>query len=258
MFNVECSKMLHSTFNIQHLTFPTTMHRFRRAIALFAILLPLAARAEDAAQIQLALNKLTVVGSAMYIAAHPDDENTALIAWFASGRLYRTAYLAMTRGDGGQNLIGEEKGELLGIIRTQELLAARRIDGGEQLFTRAIDFGYSKSPQETLAIWNHDLILGDVVWHIRRVEPDVIVTRFPTTAEGGHGHHTASASLAVEAFAAAGDPTKYPEQLKTVNVWQPKRIFWNRFSFGRTIAPDDPAVAKSLRVDLGAYNPLLG
>ena len=211
----------------------------------------------DAAQIQLALRKLTVVGSALYVAAHPDDENTALIAYLGNERLYRTGYLAVTRGDGGQNLLGDEKGELLGVIRTQELLAARRIDGGEQFFTRAIDFGFSKNPKETLAIWNHDLVLADVVWNIRRFQPDVVITRFPTTGEGGHGHHTASAILAVEAFAAAGDPTKFPDQLKYVGVWQPKRLFWNRFTF-QPVKPDDPSVAKSLRIDVGAFNPLLG
>lgn len=211
----------------------------------------------DAAQIQLALRKLTVVGSALYVAAHPDDENTALIAYLGNERLYRTGYLAVTRGDGGQNLIGDEKGELLGVIRTQELLAARRIDGGEQFFTRAIDFGFSKNPREALAIWNHDLVLADVVWTIRRFQPDVIITRFPTTGEGGHGHHTASSILAVEAFAAAGDPTKFPDQLKYVGVWQPRRLFWNRFSF-QPIKPDDPSVAKSLRLDVGTFNPLLG
>jgi len=211
----------------------------------------------DAAQLQLALRKLTVVGSALYIAAHPDDENTALLSYWSNDRLYRTGYLALTRGDGGQNLIGDEKGELLGVIRTQELLAARRVDGAEQMFTRALDFGFSKGPDETLAIWGHDRILADVVWAIRRFQPDVIVTRFPTTGEGGHGHHTASALLAVEAFKLAGDPTKFPEQLKYVQPWQPKRIFWNRFSF-QPIDPNDPKVAKSLRVDLGAFNPLLG
>jgi LmbE family N-acetylglucosaminyl deacetylase len=211
----------------------------------------------DATQLHVALKKLTVLGGAMYVAAHPDDENTAMLAWLANERLYRTAYLSMTRGDGGQNLIGDEKGELLGVIRTQELLAARRVDGAEQYFTRALDFGYSKTPQETLAIWGHDLILSDVVWNIRRFQPDILVTRFPTTGEGGHGHHTASAILAVEAFKAAGDPTKFPDQLKYVSVWQPRRIFWNRFSF-QPIKPDDPSIAKSLRIDLGVYNPLIG
>jgi LmbE family N-acetylglucosaminyl deacetylase len=211
----------------------------------------------DAAQIQLALKKLTVVGSALYVAAHPDDENTALIAYLGNERLYRTGYLSMTRGDGGQNLLGDEKGELLGVIRTQELLAARRTDGSEQFFTRALDFGFSKNPQETLAIWNHDLVLADVVWNIRRFQPDVVITRFPTTGEGGHGHHTASAMLAVEAFTAAADPTKFPEQLKYAGLWQPKRLFWNRFTF-QPVKPDDPSVAKSLRLDIGAFNPLLG
>ena len=215
------------------------MRRFLSLIALLFFSLSVYAAQRDAAELQLALKKLTVLGSALYVAAHPDDENTALIAYLANERLLRTGYLSMTRGDGGQNLIGGEKGELLGVLRTQELLAARRIDGGEQYFTRAIDFGYSKTPQETLAIWGHDTILADVVWNIRRFQPDVIITRFPTTGEGGHGHHTASAMLAVEAFKLAGDPTKFPDQLRYVNVWQPKRLFWNRFSFGRQPAPDD-------------------
>jgi len=226
-------------------------------LLLFLALNAAAQRPLDSAQLQLALQKLTVVGSALYIAAHPDDENTALLAYWSNDRLYRTGYLALTRGDGGQNLIGDEKGELLGVIRTQELLAARRIDGAEQMFSRALDFGFSKGPDETLAIWGHDRILADVVWAIRRFQPDVIVTRFPTTGEGGHGHHTASAILAVEAFKLAGDPTKFPEQLKYVTPWQPKRIFWNRFSF-QPIDPNDPKVAHSLRLDLGAFNPLLG
>src|SRR5229473_8591515 len=236
----------------------------RRTIALLITLLVIPAslfaqKPLDAANLQLALRKLTVVGRALYVAAHPDDENTALIAYLGNERLYRTGYLSMTRGDGGQNLLGDEKGELLGVIRTQELLAARRIDGGEQFFTRALDFGYSKNPTETLAIWNHDLILADVVWNIRRFQPDVIITRFPTTGEGGHGHHTASAILAVEAFAQAGDATKFPEQLKYVTTWQPRRLFFNRFSFGpQAIKPDDPSVAKSLHIDLGTFNPLLG
>jgi LmbE family N-acetylglucosaminyl deacetylase len=234
----------------------------RRTFALLATLLivPAALFAQkplDAAQIQLALKKLTVVGSALYVAAHPDDENTALIAYLGNERLYRTGYLSMTRGDGGQNLLGDEKGELLGVIRTQELLAARRTDGSEQFFTRALDFGFSKGPDETLKIWGHDLALADVVWNIRRFQPDVIITRFPTTGEGGHGHHTASAILAVEAFSAAGDPSKFPDQLKYVGVWQPKRLFWNRFTF-QPVKPDDPSVAKSLRIDIGAFNPLLG
>ena len=216
------------------------------------------ALAKDAAQLQLALRRLTHTGGTLYVAAHPDDENTALLSYLVSERMVRTAYLSVTRGDGGQNLIGNEAGPLLGVIRTHELLQARRIDGAEQLFTRAVDFGYSKNPEETLKIWGHDAVLADVVWAIRKFQPDVIVTRFPTNGNGGHGHHTASALLAEEAFAAAADPTKFPEQLKLVTVWQPKRIFWNRFSFGRPLDPNDPALAKSLRIDLGTYNPLLG
>jgi LmbE family N-acetylglucosaminyl deacetylase len=239
------------------------MKTIRNLVALLVLCLATALSAQqkalDAAQLQLALRKLNVLGSALYVAAHPDDENTALIAYLGNERLLRSGYLAMNRGDGGQNLLGDEKSELLGLIRTQELLAARRIDGGEQFFTRAIDFGYSKGPQETLAIWGHDIILADVVWTIRRFQPDVIITRFPTTGEGGHGHHTASAMLAVEAFKAAGDATKFPEQLRYVAPWQPKRLYWNRFQFGpQTIKPDDPSVAKSLHLDLGMFNPLLG
>ncbi len=238
------------------------MNRLRLAVALLFVCLTPALFAQqkplDAAQLQLALRKLNALGSALYVAAHPDDENTAVIGYLGNERLLRTGYLAMTRGDGGQNLLGDEKGELLGLIRTQELLAARRVDGGEQYFTRALDFGYSKNPQETMAIWGHNTILADVVWNIRRFQPDVIITRFPTTGEGGHGHHTASAILAGEAFKAAGDPTRFPEQLKYVRPWQPKRLFWNRFSFGAPINPTDPAVAKSLRIDLGTFNPVLG
>ncbi|MEO8378499.1 MAG: PIG-L family deacetylase [Acidobacteriota bacterium] len=231
----------------------------RRTLLLaLTLFVAVAVFAKDASQLELSLRRLGVVGGALYVAAHPDDENTAMLSWLVSDRLVRTAYLSVTRGDGGQNLIGNETGPLLGVIRTQELLAARRIDNAQQMFTRAIDFGYSKTPQETLAIWGHDEVLADVVWAIRRFQPDVIITRFPITGEGGHGHHTASAMLAEEAFVAAADPTRFPEQLQYVSTWQAKRIFWNRFSFGRPIDPADPSVAKSLRVDLGSYNPLLG
>ncbi|MGZ5192069.1 MAG: PIG-L family deacetylase, partial [Flavisolibacter sp.] len=166
------------------------------------------------ADIYLGLKKLNVLGSVLYIAAHPDDENTRLMTYFSKDKLYRTGYLSLTRGDGGQNLIGEEQGVELGMIRTQELLSARRIDGAEQFFTRAFDFGYSKTPEETFAKWDKEKILSDVVWVIRKFQPDVIVTRFPTTGEGGHGHHTASAILSVEAFTAAADANRFPEQLK--------------------------------------------
>ena len=207
------------------------------------------------AEILLQIKKLNVLGSVLYIAAHPDDENTRLMAYLANEKLYRTGYLSLTRGDGGQNLIGDEQGVDLGLIRTQELLAARRIDGAEQFFSRAFDFGYSKSPEETLNFWGHDKILSDVVWVIRKFRPDVIITRFPATGEGGHGHHTASATLAAEAFDAAADPTKFPEQLsKGVTVWQAKRILWNTFNFGGTNTQRDD----QFKLDCGDYNPILG
>ena len=206
-------------------------------------------------EILLQLKKLNVLGSVLYIAAHPDDENTRLMAYLANEKLYRTGYLSLTRGDGGQNLIGDEQGVDLGLIRTQELLAARRIDGAEQFFSRAYDFGYSKSPDETMRIWGHDKILSDVVWVIRKFRPDVIITRFPTTGEGGHGHHTASAILAGEAFDAAADATKFPEQLtQGVNVWQAKRILWNTFSFGG----NNTTREDQFKLESGDYNPILG
>ena len=149
----------------------------------------------DAAELQISLHKLNVLGSVLYVAAHPDDENTSALAYFSKGRKFRTAYLSLTRGDGGQNLIGPEKGAEIGIIRTQELMAARRIDGAEQFFTRAVDFGYSKTPEETLEFWGRDEILSDLVWIIRRFRPDVIISRFPVDGSSGHGHHTAGGRL---------------------------------------------------------------
>ncbi len=208
----------------------------------------------NSSDILFGLEKLNTVGSVLYIAAHPDDENTRLLAWLSKEKKLRTAYLSVTRGDGGQNLIGNEKGDALGLIRTQELLAARRADGAEQYFTRAVDFGYSKNPEETFSHWNRDSILSDMVWVIRKFKPDVIICRFPTTGEGGHGHHTASAILASEAFSAAADPSRFPEQLAFVQVWKTRRLFWNTFNFGstNTTSPDQ------LQIDVGAYNPLIG
>ena len=210
----------------------------------------------DAARIALELRKLGVAGSVLYVAAHPDDENTALLAYLANGALVRTGYLSLTRGDGGQNLIGSEQGPALGLIRTQELLAARRIDGAEQFFTRARDFGFSKNPEETLKIWGREAVLADVVAVIRKFRPDVIVTRFSPGPAETHGHHTASAILAVEAFHAAADPKFHPEQLVNgVEPWQARRIYWNRSSF--FIKPTDD-VSGDIKLDVGGYNPLLG
>ncbi|EAY31166.1 PIG-L family deacetylase [Microscilla marina] len=216
----------------------------------------------NAAEIKLALKKLQVTGTAMYLAAHPDDENTRLIAYLAKGRLYRTAYLALTRGDGGQNLIGTEVRELLGVIRTQELLAARRTDGGQQFFTRANDFGYSKNTEETQQIWDKEKVKADMVWVIRKFQPDVIITRFSHNefTKRNHGHHVTSAVFGAEISKLAADPTKYPEQLKYVKVWKPKRVVWNtyRHYMRFTGAKTKPDMSKYPKVDAGTYNVLLG
>ncbi|GAB3839210.1 PIG-L family deacetylase [Hymenobacter jeollabukensis] len=209
----------------------------------------------SSSEILLGLKKLNVLGSVLYIAAHPDDENTRLIAYLANGRLVETGYFSCTRGDGGQNLIGPELREQLGVIRTQELLAARRIDGGRQFFSRANDFGFSKTPEETFKIWDREQVLADMVWVIRQRRPDVLITRFPPDARAGHGHHTASAILAAEAFDAAGDPKRFPEQLPYVQPWQPKRLFWNTGSF--FVKPGE-SMDGYLKLDAGGYNPLLG
>lgn len=212
----------------------------------------------NAAEIQLALQKLNVLGRVLYLAAHPDDENTNLIALWANGSLYDTGYLSVTRGDGGQNLIGPELRERLGVIRTHELLAARATDHGHQFFTRAVDFGFSKSSDETLRIWDRDKILADIVWVIRRFRPDVIVTRFSPDDHMTHGHHTASAILAQEAFKAAADPKRFPEQLALVQFWQPTRLVWNtsQFFYQTRNQQFDPTGLPA--VEAGGYNPLLG
>ncbi len=196
--------------------------------------------------IQQELRRFREMGSVLYVAAHPDDENTQLITYLARGRAYRTAYLSLTRGDGGQNVIGGEFGAQLGMIRTQELLAARRLDGAQQFFTRALDFGFSKDYRETLNIWDHQQVLADVVRIIRTFRPDVIITRFSPEPGGTHGHHTASAVLAVEAFKLAGDAKAFPEQLGALKTWQPKRILQN----GRG--------AGALQMDISGVDPVLG
>src|SRR5947208_3040535 len=212
----------------------------------------------DASEIQLALQKLNVLGRVLYIAAQPDDENTNLMAFWANGSLYDAAYLSITRGDGGQNLIGPELGERLGVIRTEELLDARRIDHGKQFFTRAIDFGFSKTADETMRIWDHNKILSDVVWVIRNFRPDVIVTRFSPEDQKTHGHHTASAVLAREAFSAAADSNRFPDQLAFVKPWHATRLVWNTspFFFASRNLPFDPTGL--IVLEAGGYNPLLG
>lgn len=208
------------------------------------------------AKIQLSLERLQTVGNVLMIAAHPDDENTALLAYFARGRHLRTAYLSLTRGEGGQNLIGSEQGELMGVIRTQELLAARRVDGAEQFFSRAIDFGFSKTAAETLAKWDREKVLGDVVYHIRSFQPDVIVLRFSGTPRDGHGQHQASSLLGREAFAAAADPARFPDQ--KLKPWKAKRLLLNVAAFTPQMQAEAEKMPDKISLDLGVYDPLTG
>ncbi len=212
-------------------------------------------QAWGSAEIYQQLKQLQVLGSVLYIGAHPDDENNSLLPFLAKEKKYRTAYLSLTRGDGGQNLIGPEQGIELGLIRTQELLAARRMDGAEQYFSSAYEFGFSKSANETLRYWNKQKVLADMVWVIRKFQPDIIINRFPPDARAGHAHHTASAMLSIEAFKAAADATQFPEQLREgVSIWQAKRLLWNTFNFGGANTTSDT----QLKIDAGVYNPLIG
>jgi LmbE family N-acetylglucosaminyl deacetylase len=204
-----------------------------------------------AAEVRLALGRLNVLGSALMIGAHPDDEHTPTLAWLARGRFIRAAYVSVTRGEGGQNLLGPEQGDMLGLIRTEELLAARRIDGAEQFFTRAIDFGFTKSPQETFDKWGREAILADLVWIIRKFRPDVVIFCSSGTPRDGHGQHQASALLGREAFSAAADRSRFPEQLKWVELWQAKRAVWN--VYGQ--APGTPG---QIAIETGDFNPVLG
>src|SRR6201998_4776618 len=198
------------------------------------------------------LHSFREMGSVLYIAAHPDDENTELITYFARGRNYRTAYLSLTRGDGGQNVLGPEFGNEIGVIRTQELLAARRIDGGRQFFSRAVDFGFSKAFAETLRIWDRQQVLSDIVRVIRQYRPDILITRFSPIPGRTHGHHTASTVLALEAFKLAGDPKAFPEQ--GLEAWQPKRIVWNESIYQH----DDIRGTQQVRISVGGNDAVSG
>jgi LmbE family N-acetylglucosaminyl deacetylase len=207
------------------------------------------------------IQKLNFLGSVLYIAAHPDDENTRLISYFANEKKYRTGYLSLTRGDGGQNLIGTQLRELLGVVRTQELLEARRIDGGEQFFTRANDFGFSKTPDETLKIWDKDQVLADVIWQIRKFRPDVIINRFDHRSPGTtHGHHTASAMLSLEASELAADPKKYSSQLTLVDTWKPQRVLFNTswWFYGSQEKFEQADKSKHINLQTGVYYSTLG
>ena len=207
-------------------------------------------------EIKLKLKKLNVLGTVLYVAAHPDDENTRAITYFANEKYFTSGYLSMTRGDGGQNLIGPEIRDLLGAIRTQELLAARKVDGGNQFFTRANDFGFSKSATETLNIWDKQTVLSDVVRVIRQFQPDIILTRFPPDERAGHGHHTSSAMLAIEAFDLVNDVNSFPETAKEYGTWQVKRLYTNTGRWwNQTINENTPGV---VAVDMGSYNAMLG
>jgi LmbE family N-acetylglucosaminyl deacetylase len=215
----------------------------------------------NSSEIYESITKLNFLGSVLYVAAHPDDENTRLVSYMSNHVKARTAYLSITRGDGGQNLIGPEIRELLGVIRTQELLAARRLDGGEQLFTRANDFGYSKHPDETLALWNKDEVLNDVVLAIRKFKPDVIINRFDHRTPGKtHGHHTSSAMLSMEAFELTNKKSAYAEQLEQASLWQPKRLFFNPgwWFYGSPENFEKANKSNMLNFDIGVYYPQKG
>jgi LmbE family N-acetylglucosaminyl deacetylase len=232
------------------------LHRPRNLLAslicgMAVFSLPFVAQSEtnSPAAILQQLKSFREMGSVLYIAAHPDDENTLLIAYLARGKNYRTAYLSLTRGDGGQNVLGPDFGEKLGVARTQELLAARRLDGGQQFFSRAMDFGFSKDYHETLRIWDRQEVLSDMVRVIREFRPDVLITRFSPVPGGTHGHHTASTVLALEAFKLAGDPKAFPEQ--QLPPWQPKRILWNGRGSGETNAD-------VVQMEISGNDPVLG
>lgn len=210
------------------------------------------------AETRYAVDRLAHVARVLMIAAHPDDENTALLAYLARGRNVRTGYLSLTRGEGGQNLIGSEQGPLLGVIRTQELLEARSIDGAEQFFTSAVDFGFTKTAEETLRVWDRKRVLGEVVFTIRKFQPDVIILRFSGTPRDGHGQHQASAILGKEAFGLAADPSAYPEQLSAVKPWKAKRLLWNAFAFTPEQQREFENAPNQVKVDVGEYDPLFG
>ncbi|NIF04817.1 PIG-L family deacetylase [Chryseobacterium sp. Tr-659] len=211
-------------------------------------------RPSKSSEIYRELKTLKHLPKVLYLAAHPDDENTGLLSWLINDQNVETGYLSLTRGDGGQNLLGTEQGPALGLIRTHELLEARKLDGAQQFFTRAIDFGFSKNTTDTFKQWNADSITADVVWVIRKFRPDIIICRFPPTAAAGHGQHAASAVVAEKAFKLAGDKNAFPDQLKYVNAWQPKRILWNTFRFGAVNTTAD----NQLKVTVGQYDPQLG
>ena len=214
---------------------------------------------DSSSSIYVNLQKLHSLKKVLYVAAHPDDENTRAIAYFSLGEKAETAYFSLTRGDGGQNLIGDELSENLGVLRTQELLKARSYDRGKQYFSRALDFGYSKSAEESFELWGKDELMHDLVLFIRQFQPDVIITRFPPDERAGHGHHTASALLAIEAFTKASDPQFLPHQVSKFGTWQTTSIYWNTSYWWdeniKDISEDDP---NYIAMEIGGYNEILG
>lgn len=208
-------------------------------------------RPATSAQLYQQISELKNLTHVLYVAAHPDDENTRLLAWLVGDQHIPTAYLSLTRGDGGQNILGPQLGPALGLIRTYELLEARKLDGAGQYFSRAIDFGFSKSWQETFQHWDSTQLTADVVKVMRQYRPDVVICRFPPDTRAGHGQHAASAMIANKAFEAAGDPKKFKDGLP---AWQPRRLLWNTFNFGRLKTTSED----QYKVQVGQYSPLLG
>ncbi len=227
------------------------------SLALLSVLSPAVAqqvRPATSGQIYNEIAQLKNLTNVLYFAAHPDDENTRFLAWMANDQHIRTAYMSLTRGDGGQNILGTEQGAALGLIRTHELIEARKLDGAGQYFSRAIDFGFSKTYDETFKHWNADMLTSDAVWVIRKFRTDVIICRFPPNEQAGHGQHAASAIIAAKAFKAAGDKNQFAEQLKYYKVWTPKSIVWNTFRFGdRNTTSED-----QLKMSVGQYSPAIG
>src|SRR5690606_4037740 len=237
----------------------------KKVIIAFAVLLQLSSNGQtpknlSSSEIYHQLQKLNTLGSVMYVAAHPDDENTRLISYFSNYHHLETSYFSFTRGNGGQNLISEKLGTELGVIRTQELLNARKIDGGKQYFSTANDFGFSKLPYEAYQFWNQEEMLDQLVYAIRKLQPDIIINRFDHRKEGiTHGHHTASAQLSEKAFRLAADPN-YQTKIGPTQPWQAKRLFFNvsYWFFGGKSQFEKADKSHYHTIDIGVYYPLLG
>ncbi|MBX7120418.1 MAG: PIG-L family deacetylase, partial [Gemmatimonadaceae bacterium] len=228
------------------------MTRAMRLAALATLVLLAAPRAASgqargAAALDQLVRGITTTGRVLVIGAHPDDEDTQLLAWLARGHQVHVAYLSLTRGDGGQNLIGNELGEALGAIRTEELLAARRLDGAEQFFSRAYDFGFSKNAEETFTHWDREALTGDVVRVIRAWRPHVVIAVWSGTRADGHGHHEAAGLLARDGYEVAGDTMRFPVATHG-QPWVPAKFYRGAWRGGMG----------TLQFNVGAYDPVLG